>query len=132
MSTIQRLLPKDPHHLVLFALPWLLLALNPSWPFGNGGNCDPWFYFGHFRDYPRIYFSNPCYDGERLPLVLPGHLLHLLFRPVVAQVILHVVFFYIAVFALYYILKQVQNQQTALLTATLLACNSFFLGALGW
>src|SRR5436309_3568597 len=54
MSRIARFLPKDPYHLILLALPWLLLAANVNWPFGNGDNWDPWFYWGHAHAFPRV------------------------------------------------------------------------------
>jgi hypothetical protein len=132
MLWILQFVRRHPFPLLLLAFPWFLLVLNPNWPFGNGGNCDPWYYFGHFRDYPRLFLNNPSYDGERLPMILPGHLFHILFRPVIAEVLLHVALFYTAVFSLYYTVKQVQDQQTAQLTTILLACHSFFIGPIGW
>src|SRR6516225_8452085 len=132
MADLRRLLPKKPDILFLVAVPWFLLVLNPNWPFANGGNCDPWFYYGHFTNYPHLYQIRPCYDGERLPVILPGYLFHAVFDPVIAQVLLHTTFFYIAVYSLYYILKQLHGRRTALSTAVLLGCHPFFLGAMGW
>src|SRR5947209_4777507 len=76
ISRIARFFSNDPYHVILFALPWLLLAVNVNWPFGNGHNCDPWFYWGHCQAFPKLFLSNPCYDGERLSVILPGYLFH--------------------------------------------------------
>jgi hypothetical protein len=127
-----RFLRNHPAPVLLFAFPWILLAVNPNWPFANGGNCDPWFYYGFFTNYPQLYQVRPHYDGERLPVILPGYLFHQLFSPTVATVLLHVTFFYIAIFSLFYTLKQLHDQRTALLTTLLLSCHSFFVGAMGW
>jgi hypothetical protein len=132
MLRIPQYFCRHPCPIILLALPWLLLALNPNWPFGNANHCDPWFCYGHFRAYPDLYLQHPAYDGERLPGILPGYVLHLLFTPVVAQVLLHVTFFTIAICSLYYILKHSRDQRTAFLTTVLLACHAFFLGPMGW
>jgi hypothetical protein len=131
-SRIARFLPKDPYHLILFALPWLLLGVNVNWPFANGDNWDPWFYWGHSQAFPKLFLSNPCYDGERLPVILPGYLFHHIFAPLAAEVLFHTTFFYIAIYSAYFILKSTQDRHTAVLLATLLACHSFFIGAMGW
>jgi hypothetical protein len=132
MADLRRLLPKKPDILFLVAVPWFLLVLNSNWPFANGGNCDPWFYYGHFRTYPEVFLAKPSYDGERLAVVLPGYLLHRILQPVAAQIVLHLGFYYVAVFSLYYITRSIHGPKTALLTAGLLATHSFFLGAIGW
>jgi hypothetical protein len=132
MARFQRCLPKDPYHLILLGLPWLLLAINTNWPFGNAANLDPWIYWTHYRTYPALQVAVPSYYGERLPMILPGYLFHQLFTPSVAQVLLHVTLFYIAVFALYYTIKTVHDRPTALLAAILLGCHSFFIGAIGY
>lgn len=132
MLVIRRPLFRDPYHVVLFALPWLLLLVNANWPFGNGANLDPWIYWSHYRTYPALQLSVPAYYGERLPMILPGYLFHHLFTPTLAQVLLHVTLFYVAVFALYYTIKTVQDRQTALLSAILLGCHAFFIGAIGY
>lgn len=132
MSRFLQLLRNHPAPVLLLGLPWLLLALNPNWPFANGGNCDPWFYYGFFTNYPQLYQVRPHYSGERLPVILPAYLFHKLFSPAVATVLLHISLFYVATFSLYYTLKQIHDRRTAFLTTLLLSCHSFFLGALGW
>jgi hypothetical protein len=132
MLRVLCILRNHPAAVLLFAIPWILLVLNPNWPFANGGNCDPWFYYGFFTNYPQLYQVRPHYDGERLPVILPGYLFHQLFSPTVATVLLHVTFFYIAIFSLFYTLKQLHDQRTAFLTTILLSCHSFFVGAMGW
>ena len=83
MLAIRRFLSKDASHLILLALPWLLLALNPNWPFGNAYNLDPWLYWTHARTYPTFQVAWQGYYGERLPMILPAYLFHHLFTPIV-------------------------------------------------
>jgi hypothetical protein len=66
----------------LLLLPWVLLAINPNWPFKSLGSMDPWYYFGgpiHFPHYQRL---NPSYAGERLMWILPGFVLADILSPV--------------------------------------------------
>jgi hypothetical protein len=132
MRRFRGLLPEDANHLILFALPWILLALNPNWPFGNASNLDPWLYWTHARTYPAFQIARPSYYGERLPIILPAYLVHHIFTPVIAQILVHVMLFYVAIYSLYYIIKVIHDPHTALLAATLLGCHAYFIGAVGW
>jgi hypothetical protein len=124
----------DPAYPVLALLPWLVSAVFSRWVYNPLAGTDQWFYFGYFLNYPRYvaeWFPD-LYYGSRLSWVLPGYLSHLLFDAKTARYILHVGFYYIAVFSLYGLLRRAAGSRTALLTAVLLGTHSFFLGAIGW
>lgn len=119
--------------LVLAALPWLLLLTNRSWIFTPAGYVDPWIYFGYFHNldqYLKVFTRT--YFATRLPWILPGYLSYKLFPPLVANYVLHLGFYYIAVFSLYFILKQMVSSRAALVTSILMGGYPFFLGAIGW
>lgn len=124
----------DPSFLVLALLPWLVLAFSSAWIYNTLAGIDQWIYFGYFLNYPRYvseWFPNHYY-GSRLSWVLPGYLLHALFEPRTARYILHLGFYYVAVFSLYALLRRVVGSRAALLTSVLFGTYSFFLGAIGW
>ena len=133
MLRIRRLLPQDAYHLILFALPWILLALNPNWPFGNASNLDPWLYWSHARHLSGI---SDC-QAQLLRRTLTDHP-----SPLTSSTISlpqssrrswstsrSSIW---AVYSLYYIIKVIHDRPTALLTATLLGCHAFFIGAMSW
>ena len=118
----------------LALLPWLVLAFYSGWIYNSLAGIDHWIYFGYFLNYPRYvaeWFPDRYY-GSRLPWVLPGYLLHLFFDPKTARYILHLGFYYIAVFSLYALLRKAVGARTALLTSVLFGTYSFFLAAIGW
>jgi hypothetical protein len=124
----------DPSYLVLALLPWLILAFSSAWIYNTLAGIDHWIYFGYFLNYPRYvaeWFPDRYYGG-RLAWVLPGYLLHSLFDPKTARYILHLGFYYIAIFSLYGLLRRAVGSRMALLTSVLFGTYSFFLGAIGW
>lgn len=119
--------------LVLLTLPWLLLLINQSWIFNPVGWIDPWLYFGYFHSlgqYLKVFAG--AYYGTRLPLILPGYLSYKIFPPLVANYVLHLGFYYIAILSLYFTLKQVASGRSALITSVLMGGYPFFLRAVGW
>jgi len=93
---------------------------------------DPWYYFGEFIHFPHYEHLHPNYAGERLPWILPGYALVHLFSASSGVLLLHLSFYYMAIFSLYAIVKAFANVRTALLTSCLLGCHPLFLGANGW
>ncbi|HLK20849.1 MAG TPA: hypothetical protein VKT81_17980 [Bryobacteraceae bacterium] len=124
----------DPGVLVLLLLPWLVLIFSSAWIYNAFVGIDQWIYFGYFLNYPRYvseWFPDRYY-GTRLPWVLPGYVLHALFDPKTARYVLHLGFYYIAVFSLYGLLRRAIGSRAALLASVLFGTYSFFLGAIGW
>jgi hypothetical protein len=127
-------MPRDPAYLALALLPWLVLAVVSAWIYNPLNGIDYWIYFGYFLNYPRYVaelFPNRYY-GSRLPWVLPGYLLHLFLNPKTARYILHLSFYYAALFSLYGLLRRSVGARVALLTAVLFGTHSFVLAAIGW
>lgn len=118
---------------LLIALPWFLLLINGKWIFTPAATIDPWLYFGYFNNFGQYTEWFPAtYYATRLPWIVPGYICYKVFPPLIANHVLHVGFYYIAVFSLYYILKQTTNNRTALLISILMGFYPFFLGAVGW
>src|SRR5436189_4253135 len=63
--------------------------------FNPGTAIDPWLYTALFVNFDFIYKTfGYTYYATRLPWIIPGYLLNLLFSPVAAYYILHLVFFF--------------------------------------
>lgn len=133
-SPTTRRFPVDPAYLVLALLPWLVLAVSSGWIYNPLGDIDPWIYFGYFLNYPRYVAAlfPDLYYGTRLSWILPGYCLNALFDPMTAKYILHVGFYYLAIFSLYHLLRKEAGARSALVVAVLFGTHSYFLRAIGW
>ena len=132
MRTLKWLLKENWEILLLFLLPILLMLINQVWMFSNI-YVDPWFYFGYFIRLKEYLIAFPgSYPGTRLSWILPGYLLHSLFPPLIAHYILHLGFYYLAIFSLYLVLKPHIGKRGAFLASAAMGCYSFFLMAVGW
>lgn len=120
------------HRIILLLLPWVIFAVNPNWPFQSLSHMDPWYYFGEFIHFPHYERLMPNYAGERLMWILPGLVLARIFSPTYGLIALHVLFYCLATFSLYYIVQTFTERRTALLTSCLLGCHPLFIGANGW
>ncbi|HEV3333761.1 MAG TPA: hypothetical protein VG096_22405 [Bryobacteraceae bacterium] len=120
------------HLILLLLLPWLILLINPNWPFQGFGHMDTWMYFGSFIHFPHYQRLLPNYAGERLPWIIPGYLLTRILPAAFASAALHIICFYVSVFSVYYIVRRYAGLRTALLTAAFLGCHGMFVGANGW
>ncbi len=117
--------------LVLAGLPLLVLALDPSWA-GSPAFLDPYIYIGYYLDLPGHLLAFPDhYISTRLPVLLPGWLLHSALPPVAASLLLRFGLYYLSVFSLFASLAAAGSRRAALLAAVLLGSNFFFLGAIG-
>ena len=65
-------------------------------------------------------------------LILPGLVLARTFSPAYGLIAMHVLFYCLATFSLYYIVQTFTERRTALLTSCLLGCHPLFIGANGW
>jgi hypothetical protein len=116
---------------ILAALPLGVLALWPAWG-ASPTFLDPYLYIGYFLDLPGHLAAFPkYYVSTRLPVLLPGWVLHSLLPPVAASVLLRLGLFYLSVFSLYAALARSSGRRAGLLAAVLLGTHFFFLGAVG-
>ncbi|MGH9697193.1 MAG: hypothetical protein ACRD5Z_23825, partial [Bryobacteraceae bacterium] len=86
---------------LLLAIGPVLIAIHPSIPFLNDGNCDPWFLFGTFYHFPDAAYwgwsdagslpqelhglAGPGRQIARLTQVIPGYLLTKAFNGITAD-----------------------------------------------
>jgi hypothetical protein len=136
MTTAERAESKSPypHLAVLAGLPFFLLVVNSNWIFNPAGSIDPWVYYGfftHLRQFATSLFPDTYY-GSRLAWILPGYLVNQLLPPLAANYVLHVAFYYMAVFPLYSILRHAVGGRAALLGCILGGSYHYFLTAIGW
>jgi hypothetical protein len=119
-------------YFVLLIFPLVLFLINANWPFQDLGGMDPWYYFGTFIHFPHYQHLRPTYAGERLPWILPGFLLDKLFPPAYGDLVLHFCCFSIALLSLFYLVRHLTNDRTALLAAALMGGHPIFIAANGW
>ena len=122
------------HHLILLLFPILLLLLNKDWIYPNGylGFADEWLYTGYFLNLDQYLNTfGLLYFGSRLSWILPGYALYHLFSPIIAYVLLHLIYFYAALFSLYYIVKSTIGERSALFVSILMGTYAFFLWEIG-
>lgn len=130
-SLMERVVQRvDGFRLILLALPFLLLAVNPQWPFTNG-DCDPWYYFGYHAYFPEL-VQHVCYPRERFPYILPGYLLRRVLPAVQTEYVLNFAKFYVCVLSMYYLIGLFRDRRSAFVTSFLMGCYPLFLRAIGW
>jgi hypothetical protein len=133
MKVLNQRIKENWELLFLLLLPLLLLLINQIWMFNLDGNLDPWFYLGYFIRLKQYLIAFPdAYYGSRLSWILPGYLAYFLFPPFVANYVLHLSFYYLAIFSLYFILKPSAGRRAAFLASVLMGSYAFFLLAIGW
>lgn len=94
--------------LLLAAIPIAISLVNSSWLYTPIGYIDPWVNNGFFLHYADPAFENWYYKIARLSWIIPGFVAYHIFRPIVANYILHmgcllasVAFFYLTVARLF-------------------------------
>lgn len=120
--------------LLLLAMPLLMTVLIPDWLYPSAGGIDSWIYLGFFRNYP-LYQGTvfpETYYGSRLSWVLPGWCVHQLLPTLLANHVLHLGVYFLAIFSLYDCLCRTVSQRAALVASLALACHPPFLIATGW
>ena len=126
---------------ILFFFPILQVWINSNWIFNPIKALpllafrDTWFYNGiffYFFDYVNEGFMSDHYFIERLPSNIPGYYLYHLLSPLKANYILHLGYYYIAVFSIYFILYSLLNKRTALIASLAMGSYPWFLRAVGW
>jgi hypothetical protein len=117
---------------LLLILPWLLLLNNDIWLFDFNVLIDAWLYLGFFLRFEQLLsvYGDTYYAG-RLGWILPGHFIFEVFPPLVAQYILHIGFYYLAILSIYFLLKRIVDDRSALLASVMMGCHAWFLFAIG-
>lgn len=121
----------DPALLVIAVLPWLLLVAHQNWPL-PGLNFDSLFSWGLYNVYDlKMPFATPLSSHyfSRLGAILPGYVVFHIFPAAWAVYILNFMYWYAAVFSIYFTLKLTVNKRAAFLTAVLMGCYPLILSS---
>jgi hypothetical protein len=118
---------------ILLLTPVFLCLVIPDWIFNPAAGIDPYLYLGFFRNFSHhIVVFGATYYATRLPFIIPGYICYKIFPPLAANYVLHLGFYYVALFSLYFILRMAVNRRAALLTAVLMGFYPYFMAAVGW
>jgi hypothetical protein len=126
---------------ILFFFPLAQVFINSNWIFNPIKALpslpfqDTWFYNGnffYFFDYVSRGVGSTHYFVERLPVNIPGYFLYHIFSPLKANYILHLGYYYIAIFSIYIILRILFNKRSALIASLAMGSYPWFLRAVGW
>jgi len=119
--------------IILLLIPAFLCLAVPDWIFAHIGGIDSYVYLGYFRNFSHhITVFSGTYYGTRLAFIIPGYICYKIFPPLIANYILHLGFYYLALFSLYFILRIMVNRRAALLAAAFMGFYPYFLAATGW
>ncbi|TXT38243.1 MAG: hypothetical protein FD138_443 [Planctomycetota bacterium] len=125
-------LRRQPEPFLLAMLPLVLLALNPAWIYSRLYN-DSWLYFGHmqnFAGHSRAF--GDLYPASRLTILFPGVLVYQLFPAMLANQVLHLGLYYLALGSLYYLVTHTVGRRAGFVCCLICGCHFFFLEAVGW
>jgi hypothetical protein len=112
--------------------PLLLTAGSRDWLF-TGGGIDPFAYIGYFLHYGDPLFNPADYKLARLPWILSGVLVHHLFAPVPAAIVLHLGFLTLSIAAFFVIVYECFGRVSVALTWSLaLGLSPEFSDSGGW
>jgi hypothetical protein len=123
-----------PYVIAVLLLPLLVLWHRDNALFAPPRPTDPWFYLGFFRNlvnfkrdlFPEIYY------GSRLAWLLPGYIVHSLFSPLAANLVLHLGVHSIATISFFSILQMTAGRRSAFLATLVFSSNPWLWCAAGW
>lgn len=116
----------------LAALPWVLILFDDSWVYPLPGALDAWLYLGFMTNYSGFLDLFPStYYGTRLAWIVPGHFAFAAFPPVVANLVLHVGYYYAAIGATFALLWRLSDQTKAFIGAVMMGTSPPILFAIG-
>jgi len=109
--------------LLLAAFPMLLLGVNSDWNYSASGAIDPWLYLGYSRNFTQYIseFFPETYYATRLGFIIPGLISYSIFPPLIANSVLHLFFYYLSIFSIYYVVRIFFGTTSATLTVLLMA-----------
>jgi len=118
--------------LVVLGVPAVQLSFGPAWMY-TPPSIDPWVYHGYFLHLNQhMVVFNGTYYGNRLAWILPGYLAHHFFPAQVANAILRLFLYWMAVLSTFFLVRRSYGDRCALVTSLLLCGYGSFLGAIGW
>jgi hypothetical protein len=118
--------------IILLLTPAFLCIAVPDWIF-TPSSIDPYVYLGYMRNFSHyVTVFGGTYYATRLPYIVPGYICYKIFPPLMANYVLHLGFYYLALFSLYFILRITVNSRAALLTAVFMGFYPYFMSAMGW
>jgi hypothetical protein len=119
---------------LILVLPIILVLINPNWIF-NASITDDYIYTGYQLALPKYVGWSPSeshYFIERLSVTLPGYVIRQFFSPLIANFVLHLGVYYIAIFSVYGIINKLFNARMAIIVALLFGQYPLILRATGW
>lgn len=122
------------HIIAILSLPIVLVLINPNWIF-NPHITDDYIYLGYQTEMPRYtdwFLASNRYFGERVSWIAPTYPIRQLFSPMVANFIIHLGVYYMAIFSIYGILQRLTHPNTAIITVLLMGHYPPFMRAVGW
>lgn len=126
------------HVVTLFLLPLIFILINDTWIFNPAAilnSNDPWIYNGMFRRYPDVaqWLGTPgnLYVIERVSWNALGYLIYQVLPAVWANYLLHLLVYYLGVYALYALVRLHVGGLPALVTSLLLGTYVWYLTAVG-
>ena len=123
-----------PYTVAVCLLPLLVLWHQTDALFSPLWYTDPWFYLGYFRNlvnFKRDLFFGSYY-GSRMAWVLPGFVVHSVFPPLVANVVLHLTVQLTATLSFFAILRRLAGSRSAFLATMVFSVNPWLWAATGW
>ncbi|MGH9694117.1 MAG: hypothetical protein ACRD5Z_08255, partial [Bryobacteraceae bacterium] len=115
----------------------VLIAIHPSIPFVNDGECDPWFLFGTFYHFPDaahwIWYDmgmrrldsvlqfGPGRQISRLSQVIPGHLITQEFNGIAADYVMFFLYYSVSVLFFYRAVRLLIGDKVALFAVIVFA-----------
>jgi hypothetical protein len=120
--------------IAVFLLPLLVLWHRRDALFSPLWYTDPWFYLGHFRNlanFKRDIFPGNYY-GSRLAWIVPGFLVHSVFSPLIANIILHLAVQLTATLSFFGTLRLTIGPRSAFLATMVFSVQPWLWAATGW
>jgi hypothetical protein len=122
------------HIFILCLFPIVLALINPNWIF-NTYIIDDYIYLGYQIDLPNYidwYPSNEHYFIDRISWFVPTYYAHQIFPHIIANFVVHLSVYYLAIFSIYGIMNRLFHKRVALIICLLIGQFSLFLRAVGW
>lgn len=131
LKTFKEFIFKFSHEIIIIIFPLFVFLLNEKLVFFDNPHeviIDPWVYAGYFVNLDKFLpLFGETYYGDRISWILPGYGLYHIFPPIIAHIVLHIVFFITSLLAMYILLKMAFDRNTALFTTLLFGAYPFFL-----
>jgi hypothetical protein len=123
---------------VVFAVPLLLALTSSSWLTNSIGDSDQWFYNGYFKllrsfAADRAAWGAPAYFETRLPIIVPGAIVHGLLPDAAARIVLNICILHgIVALSFWYVVRAHLSALAATAATIMLVTDVFYLRTIGW